>query len=50
MSGEGVIAIGIHSDSINHNGELCNPPTHDQRPNTEMFLERRSERDKAADV
>ena len=50
MSGEGVIAVGIYGDSINHNREFCDSPAHDQCPNTEVFLECRSEGDKAANV
>ena len=50
MSGEGVIAVGIHGNGIDHNRKFCDSPAHDQCPNTKMFLKRRSEGDKAADV
>ena len=50
MSGEGVIAIGIHRNGINHNRKFCDSPAHNQSPNTKMFFECRSEGDEAADV
>ena len=47
---ERVVAVRVHRDRVDHHRELGDAPAHHERADAEVLLDRRAERDEAADV